>query len=248
MNFRVGDRVLDKLAGRGGVITRFTRGEPRVPVFRWGDFEWDTHPSRLVLWTGPMPKPGCVIHGDMENCKCERRERRMTYTLTKLSGKAIRMIARYLAVLDMGGNLEDVPESFFTKVMERNPKVTRVECERKFSLLTDQYEERLRDEEGFLGDHYNVVEFVKKKLDAGFYREGEVQADHRAAGAPDRKGKDKERRSASTPPKASKAVAPEAKGEVGDLLRELAKCKDSGAARNIRRKLRRLGHRGGLRS
>ncbi len=160
----------------------------------------------------------------------------MTYTLSKLSGKAIRLVARYLAIIKMGGRLGDTPEQFYTKYT-RETGESAVEAERKFGILTDAFEEKIRDEEGFLGDHYDVVTFVKEKLGDGFSRDGEVVADHRKEGVPQ-----------STPaPRKTSAANPAAKVDVDKLLKELKSCKDPKKAKLIRRQLRRSGHRGGLR-
>ena len=161
--------------------------------------------------------------------------RRMTYTISRLSGKAIRLMARYLAVQKMGGKLTDTPKEFHSRALADRPGASRVEVERTFGILTDEFEERLRDEEGFIGDCYEVAGFVREKLKDGFLRDGEVAADHRSSPA--------------APVVRPVARVPGHKGpkEVEKILKQLRGCSDPSEARMLRRTLRRMGHRGGLR-
>jgi len=46
---------------------------------------------------------------------------------------------------------------------------------------------------------------------------------------------------------AKKTTAKGDKAQIADLVKQLGKCKDDQKAKNIRRKLRKLGHKGGLR-
>jgi hypothetical protein len=159
----------------------------------------------------------------------------MTFTLSKLSGKAIRLISRYLAMVQLGGKLGQSPDVFYEAYCVRTGE-SAVEAERKFGNLTDEFENRVRDEEGFLGDHYDVVEYVRGRLGEGFLREGEAEADHR--------------RPAALPvaePKAAGAAMPAGKSDVARLLKQLKSCTDKSERQKLRRQLRRLGHRGGAR-
>lgn len=159
----------------------------------------------------------------------------MTFTLRKMSGKGIRMVARYLAVLKLGGELEDTPETFYERY-EDQTKQSRRECELGFTKCTDHFEERLRDEEGFLSSNrvQDVAAFVQKRLGEGMWIEGEVAADHLKEGAPQRRVAD---------PGAVKVSS----GDIAALVKQLKAESDPVARRKLRRQLRRMGHRGGAR-
>lgn len=157
----------------------------------------------------------------------------MTYTLAKMSGKAVRLAARLLAVVKLGGKLDDTPDKFYDRAMEESG-LSRIELERKFGIATDKFEERIRDEEGFIGDNLAVFDQVRKKLGEGFYLQSEVAHDHHINGDGDESRK------------AKKTRIPEAdKGNVKKLLKRLRNTTDKTEARKLRRQLRRLGHRGG---
>lgn len=148
----------------------------------------------------------------------------MTYVVSKLSGKAIRMIARYMAMTQMGGQLTDSPDQFYDRYTAREG-CSLVEAERAFGLKTDELESEVRDTDGFLGSIYPVVEFVKSKLKDSFYLQ-QVVGDQPPAVAQHKR----------TP------------GTIKDLLKELAACTDKKQAGRLRKKLRALGHKGGARS
>lgn len=224
-----GDRVQDLGTRDTGTVLRRSRGlYPRHALVRWSwtGVDMDTALDRLVPYEGPLRK---------------KREDRMTHTIARLSGKAIRLAARYLAMIQMGGSPKQSPDEFYNLYTDKHG-CSHVEAERIFGQLTDKYEERLRDEDGFLArqETYAVLDVVRAKLKDGFYREGEVAFDHRTEGAPPDPGR-KSRPTAHVVP--AKGVAP----GTEKLLKQLAKCDNPAQARLIRRALRRLGHRGGLR-
>lgn len=160
----------------------------------------------------------------------------MTFTLRKMSGKGIRMVARYLGITSMGGMLEDTPEAFYERLIYQTG-LGRPALERKFTERVDEFETKMRDEEGFLSrnDVQRVCAFVEKKLGPGMWVEGEVEADHRREGAaPSRRGV------ASTPPR-------KVSSDVNALRERLKKATDPVERRKLRRQLRKLGHRGGAR-
>lgn len=172
----------------------------------------------------------------------------MTYLLRRMSGKAIRLVARYLARRSMGGRMQDTPEVFFA-VLTKISGMSQVQLERIYDQRTDGFEEALREDDAAMArdDVREVCAFVHAQLGEGFYLAGEVAADHRIAAAP------------SPPPAAPPPGVAERRGRgrtaaacgpserIRKLLRELGEAPDPGTARRIRRTLRRLGHRGGLR-
>ena len=159
----------------------------------------------------------------------------MTFTLRRMSGKGIRMVARYLAVLKLGGFLEDTPEQFYNRYEDETGQARR-ECERLFTKCTDHFEERLRDEEGYLSSNavQDVAAFVQKRLGEGMWIEGEVAADHLKDGTPQRKVANPGARQVSS-------------GDIAALVKQLKAETDPVARRKLRRQLRRMGHRGGTR-
>lgn len=162
----------------------------------------------------------------------------MTFTLSTMSGKAIRLVSRYLAMIQMGGKLGDAPDAFYDGCIARTGR-SAVEIEREFGMLTDAYENRVRDEEGFLGDHYDVVEFVRGKLTDGFLREEEATSDHR------RKGVATTAVPSTAPTKRRAPPGDNDHDRVKGLIKKLASCEDRREKQRIRRALRKLGHRGG---
>lgn len=221
-----GDRVRDLGTGdTGTVLRRSAAPYPRHALVRWSwtEIDMDTALDRLVPYAGSL-----------------RRREHMTHTLQKLSGKAIRLTARYLAMAEMGGSPKQSPDEFYNYYTDKH-RCSHVEAERIFGKLTDTYEERLRDEEGFLASHgvYAVLDVVRGKLKDGFFREGEVATDHHHQGAPPDPG----RKGRPTPPPPPAGAPP----DIQKLLKQLAKCDDPGQARLLRRALRKLGHKGGLR-
>lgn len=156
------------------------------------------------------------------------------YIVSRLSPKAIRLIARYKALTNMGGKLTDTPDQFYERYT-KSREVSTVEAEREFGIQTDAFEERIRDLDGFLGTITEIVDFVHTKLPDGFYLPQEVRADHLSTGAPP-SGKSK-----------PTARTPAGKADVAALVKQLAAEKDPVARRKLRRTLRKLGHRGGAR-
>lgn len=161
----------------------------------------------------------------------------MTFTLKRMSGKGIRMIARYLAVLKLGGRIHDTPDSFYDGLMERRD-LNRRPAEELFTKVVDEFEERLREEEGYLSDNHvqEVASHVQRVLGDGMWIAAEVAADHH------RNGVDVPVRRQVKSPSGAKA-----KGDVAALLKQLNSCTDPEMKRKIRRMLRKLGHRGGSR-
>lgn len=155
------------------------------------------------------------------------------YVVSNLSPKAIRLIARYAAILKMGGRLTDTPDDFYARYTQAWG-CSSIEAERVFGLQTDKIEEQVRDEDGFLGTIPQVVDFVHQKLPEGFYLTQEVTGDHRINGGTVR----------------LKAPAPSSspsssKKEIEKLVKQLSATTDAAERRQLRRRLRRLGHRGG---
>lgn len=228
--------VWTKDAGKVIGFTTPTRFVPLLPIVRWveGGFDMEAGYGRLVYYEGDLKKlkPLCITHG--RDCGTKHNKGGgMTFTLRKMSGKGIRMLARYLAVLKLGGELNDTPESFYESYIS-STRQSRRECEAGFAKCTDHYEERLRDEDGYMSSEevQRVAAFVGKKLGDGMWIEGEVAADHH------RNGVD------PSPKRAVKSSVP-VTGNVASLLKQLKAAVDPEAKRKLRRQLRKLGHRGG---
>jgi hypothetical protein len=153
----------------------------------------------------------------------------VTYTIRKMSGKGIRTLARYLAILKLGGGLEDTPETFYDRYSS-STGLSRRDCEVAFVNCTDMYEEKLREEDGFISSAraQEVAGAVAKKLGPGMWIEGDVEAE-------------KPRMRVEKPP--TKRVV--SSGNIADLVKQLKSSTDPEVKRKLRRQLRKLGHKGG---
>lgn len=170
----------------------------------------------------------------------------MTYTIARMSGKAVRLAARLLAAVQLGGRLTDSPEKFYERAMEETGK-SRIELERRHGILTDQFEEKIREEEGFIGDHVDVFDTVKERLKDGFFLQSEVAHDHQLTPGSGQRSPKFDR--GFTPKKKAKKSGPSPgdDGTIDKLLKKLRATDDPAEARKLRRNLRKLGHRGGKR-
>lgn len=158
----------------------------------------------------------------------------MTFTIRKMSGKGIHLVARYLSIVKFGGRLEDTPEAFYTR-WSNSTGEGRHALEQRFAGQIDLYEEKLRDEDGFLSrnDVQKIAEFVQKKIGTGMWIEGEIAADHHRDG--NRVAK-------------PKAAPVSSARDVSALVKQLKSATDPEVRRKLRRQLRKLGHRGGSRA
>ena len=146
--------------------------------------------------------------------------------LRELSGKAIRLGARYISVVGMGGSLLDTAEQFFERLKTQTgwetPKLQELYEQRK-----KEAEEKIMKEPGFFERHKDIFSFVRKKIGAQFY-----------------KGKGEEVRVMFTR-RVSDLADKEKGSRIRKLLAELKASKDQTDKRRIRSRLRRLGHTGG---
>ena len=150
-------------------------------------------------------------------------------TLRRLSSKALRAAGRFLAIQQLGGSIVDTPGEFFAGLEARG--VGRKEGEDQLLRTTDELVARMTNDPGFFGSKnvLNILEWVKKKLGRSFER-----------GYKDR--------GAHLPRRKLDLHPAQRKREIGALLKWLRKEKDQEVKKKIRRKLRRLGHEGGLRT